>query len=107
LLLERRGISIYVRDMKLVALVLVSTLAHVACKKESLCDRAVERMLECKRIVGNLTAGRDMVVTKLDRSQARQTLVGACDAATDADEKSKKTMQCVADASDCELSACE
>ena len=91
--------------MKLVALAMVVGL--VGCKKESLCEKAANKMLDCKRIVGGLTNGRDLWVTGYDRSQAKQTLVGACDAATDASESSKKQMQCVVDADGCDFSACE
>ena len=88
-----------------VVLLVVVFLTLAACKK-STCESAVNRMVECKLVVGGLMSigeGGRIV------DNANGMLRGACDAAMDSgDESKRKVMECAAAASSCdELAKCE
>jgi len=84
------------------AIVLVWLLA--GCSK-STCEKAVDQMIKCKLVVGDLLPGKGPEVF-LDDAHGR--LKGACDVAVESDGPDKKRMECAAKASSCdELMACQ
>jgi len=77
-----------------------------ACGSKSTCEKAVNRMIECKMIVGHLLpkASGDQIF--LDDAHGR--LSGACDVAVENNEGDRKRMECAARASSCdELMRCD
>ncbi len=77
----------------------------VAGCSKSTCGKAVDKMLECKIVVGDLLPGKGSEVF-LDDAKGR--LTGACDVAVDNDGEDKRRMECAASASTCEaLVACQ
>ena len=82
--------------------------ASAGCGKKSTCEKAVDRMMECKTIVGGLLPRPPAWVTKTEEGQLKGTLRGACDAAVESDAAQEKRMKCVAEADNCDaLAACE
>jgi len=94
--------------MRFIGVLLV--LALVGCGKKSTCEKAVAKMMDCKTVVGGLLprSPDQMWVTKQEEGQFKNTLLGACDAATENEETQKKRMECVAKTDDCSaLAKCE
>ena len=87
------------------SVMLLLAVSTAACSK-STCEKAVNRMIECKMIVGNLLPKASGNQILLDDAHGR--LSGACDVAVENNEADRRRMECAARASSCdELMRCD